>query len=209
MIATASEFAFPLDEPQIVARRKRIAHLAGIVFELMKERDQGGTNHEFDNDEDPGLIAALRACSLYTNQIGSLNFNETLFAVEIEGVDGQPYLIRFSIAGPGIIVYGARVGLAESEPNVSEVRITHTNFDVMPGYSTRLKLGGTSTDQAFLVGMSLVIGFMDDRGDDEEDDARLAPLLARVMPTNEELRQIRAELPDSFINYDEEGELPC
>ena len=71
------------------------------------------------------------------------------------------------------------------------------------------KLGKMTTDRAFLIGMSMVISFMDD-GDEgsDEEDARLAPLLALTMPTAAELREIRAKLPPSTINYDDEGEQP-
>ncbi len=42
----------------------------------------------------------------------------------------------------------------------------------------------------------------------EDEDARLARLAAEVMPTPEELRKLRAKLPPSTINYDEEGDQP-
>jgi hypothetical protein len=66
----------PLTEPQMAARRKRkrIAGLALIVFVLMRERYQGGTNHEYDGVESADLIAALRVCSSYTDQISCLPF---------------------------------------------------------------------------------------------------------------------------------------
>jgi hypothetical protein len=81
-------------------------------------------------------------------------------------------------------------------------------MDVLKDYSKSLNLGNVTTDRAFLVGMSLVISFMDDRDDDPDETARLAPLSALVMPTDDELREIRAKLPPSSINYDEEEDLP-
>ena len=42
----------------------------------------------------------------------------------------------------------------------------------------------------------------------EDEDARLARLAAEVMPRPEELRQLRAKLPPSSIDYDEEGDQP-
>ena len=209
MIATTSESFSPRDEPQMTARRRRIAHLARIVFDLMKERYLGGTNHEFDNDEDPGLLAALRACSLYTEQIGCLNLDEPLFNVEVEGIDGHHYIIRFSLFGPDISLHAARVGITKLSLPTSDEISSYNTIDIIQEYSMRLKLARVTADRAFLVGMSLVIGFMDDRGGDEqEDDDRLAPLLAQVMPTDDELREIRAGLPAPAIHCDEDEDLP-
>jgi hypothetical protein len=42
----------------------------------------------------------------------------------------------------------------------------------------------------------------------ESEDARLARLAEQIAPSREELREIRAKLPPSTINYDEEGEMP-
>jgi hypothetical protein len=63
MSATASESLSPLGEPMMAARRKRLAHLARMVFDLMRERYQGGTLRIYDGVEEAGLIDALRACS--------------------------------------------------------------------------------------------------------------------------------------------------
>ena len=85
---------------------------------------------------------------------------------------------------------------------------THHTLNRLKEHSKQLKLGRVTTDRAFLLGMSLVIGFMDDPVQDQDEDARLAPLLAQITPTDDELREIRAKLPPSTINYDDEGDQP-
>jgi hypothetical protein len=52
--------------------------------------------------------------------------------------------------------------------------------------------------------MSLIIGFMDTPDDDE----RLQPLIRMITPSRQELREIRAKLPPSSTNYDEEEDQP-
>ena len=205
MSVTASESLPPLGEPQATARRKRLAHLARMVFDLMRERYQGGTNHEFDGIENAGLIDALRVCSSYTDQIGCLNYEDSL-VIQLEGIDGHDYIIQFSLFGPEFSVHASRVRVTKLPLLVGpEGRVDSTfhTLDVLQEYSRRLKLGATTTDRAFLVGMALVIGFMDDQGDDPDEDARLAPLLAQITPTDDELSEIRAKLPPPSINYGE------
>jgi hypothetical protein len=210
MSVTASESLTPLGEPQATARRKRLAHLARMVFHLMRERFQGGTDHEYDGIENAGLIDALRVCSSYTDQIGCLNYEDSL-VIQLEGIDGHDYIIHFSLFGPGFSVHASRVRVTKLPLLVGpkgQVESTFHTLDVLQEYSRRLKLGAMTTDRAFLIGMSIVIGFMDEQGEDQGEDARLAPLVAQVMPTSDELREIRAKLPPSSINYDEEGDLP-
>jgi hypothetical protein len=190
-----------------------------MVFNLMAERYQGGTNHEYDGVEDAGLIDALRACSSYTEQIVCLNFDE-VFVVQVEGIDGHNYFIQFSIMGPALSVHAARVRITKlslldgPEGREDGPRFTmyeeasHNTLNVLQDYSKRLDLGRATADRAFLIGMSMVIGFMDEQGEDQDEDARLAPLVAQVVPTSDELREIRAKLPPPSINYDEEGDLP-
>ena len=209
MSITASETSSPLGESQAAARRKRLSHLVLMVFKLMAEwRYQGGKNHEFDGVEDPNLIDALRVCSSYTKQIGILGFSDPV--VKVDGIDGHEYIIQFSIFGPGLSVHAARVSVTSLPLVVGEGHVDSTfhTMDVLQDYSQRLKLGKITTDRAFLIGMSLVISFMDDEDDDPDEDARLAPLSALVMPTDDELREIRAKLPPSTISYDEEGDQP-
>ena len=213
MSATAFEYS-PLDESQVAARIRRIARLALMVFEFTHARHFGGTSHEFDDVEDADLIAALRACCFYTKHISCIStvFDrpDEPFFIEIHGIDGHRYIIGFSLLGPGFSVHAARVRvttlslLAPRED--TEGGGTNHTLEVQQDYSKRLKLGKVTIDRAFLVGMSLVIGFMDDKDDDPDEDDRLAPLMAQVMPTTEELREIRAKLPPSSINYDEEGD---
>lgn len=208
MIVTASESSSPLDEPQMAARRKRIARLALMVFELMGERHLGGTIHEFDGVEGADLIAALRVCSSHVNHISCLPFDNS-FAIEIEGIDGHSYIIEFSLLRPGFSVHAARVRVTRlsipAGPEGQEDTSSRT-FDILEGYSERLKVDGVTADRAFLVGMSMVIGFIDPEGEDQ--DERLQPLVQMVAPRREELRRIRAKLPPTSINYDEEGDQP-
>jgi hypothetical protein len=212
MNVIASESSSPIGEPQAAERRKRLRHLAWMVFNLMRERFRflGGINHEFDGVEDAGLIDALRACSHYTQQIACSNYDE-LYVIQVNGIDGHVYIIQFLLFAPGISVHAARVRVT-SLPLVGQdgqVDSTYNTMDVLQEYSKRLKLGKVTIDRAFLIGMSLVISFMDDQDDDPDEDARLAPLTALVMPTEEELREIWAKkLPPSTINYDDEGDQP-
>jgi hypothetical protein len=209
MSATTSESLSPLGEPQASSRKKRLSRLTRIVFELMGERYHGVTNPEFDGVEDAALLNALRVCSLYTDLIGCSDYGDR-FVVEIEGIDGHNYIIQFLIFSPEISVHASRVRVTNL-PQVGRagrVESTYIRKDVLDEYTKRLKLGGVTTDRAFLVGMSLIIGFMDDQDDDPDEDARLEPLSALVRPTDDELREIRAKLTPSTINYDEEGELP-
>jgi hypothetical protein len=210
MSITTPKPSVPLGELQSAERGERLEHLARMVFELMAGRLQGGTSHEFDGSEDAALIAALRACSFYITQIGCLDFGDSL-VVRIEGIDGHDYILRFSPLEPRFPVHVARVLVAKSPIVGRDGRVdrTYQRMNVLEEHSKRLKLGKLSTDQAFLVGMSLVIAFMDDQGDDPDEDARLAPLTNLVMPTEEELREIWArKLPPSTINYDDEGDQP-
>jgi hypothetical protein len=190
-----------LEESQTTLRTKRLSRLGLMVFTLMKERSLGRTVKEFDGTENEGLIEALRACSVYTEQIGCLNVDD-LYDFKIEGIDGYSYLIRFSLFGPGFSVHAARVRLTKlSMPSRQEngSSMTMEVLDVLEEYSRRIKLGKATTDQAFLVGMSLIIGFMDTPDDDE----RLKPLIRMITPGRQELREIRAKLPSSSTNYDE------
>jgi hypothetical protein len=204
MSATVS--SSPLDDSQTNSRTKRLSRLAFMVFTLMKERWQGGTITEFDGIENAGLIEALRACSAYTGHIDCVNVDD-LYDFKIEGIDGHNYIIRFSLFGPGFSVHAARVRLTKlSMPGSQENGVTMTMevLDVLEEYSKRIKLGKATTDHAFLVGMSLIIGFMDIPGDDEQ----LKPLIRMISPSRQELREIRAKLPPSSTNYDEEGDQP-
>src|SRR4051812_26441301 len=211
MSASVPESSSPHAEPQMAARRKRIAGLALIVFELMKERYQGGINHEYDGVESADLIAALRVCSSYTDQISCLPPDDPWdpFVIEIQGVDGHNYIIQFSLAGPGIFVHAARVrvtnlSLLAGPKDQEDSR--NTTFAILQDYSERLKLGKVTADQAFLIGISLIIGFIDQER--EERNEGLDSLLKLITLRREELRQIRSKLPLSTTNYDEEGDQP-
>jgi hypothetical protein len=205
MSTIASESTSPLSESQAAVQRKRLSHLVSMVFKLMTEwRYQGGKNHEFDDVEDPNLIDALRVCSSYTKLVGFLDFSDP--AVKVDGVDGHEYIIEFSIFGPSISIHAARVRVTSLPLVVGEGhvdRIDHT-MDVLQEHSRRLKLGQITTDRAFLIGMSLVISFMDDEDDDQDKDARLAPLLAQAMPTDVEAQEPSLVLED-LIDLDFEA----
>ena len=210
MSATAFEYS-PLDESQVAARIRRIARLTLIVFKLTRARRLGGTNNEFDDVENAELIAALNACCFYTTYASCLSniFDnpDEPFYIEIHGIDGHRYIIGFSLLGPGVSIHAARVrvttlSLLASREDKEGGGTNHT-FEVQQDYSKRLKLDKVTTDRAFLIGMSLVIGFMDEQDDDPDEDARLAPLLAQITPTDDELSEIRAELPPPSINYGE------
>jgi hypothetical protein len=209
MSVTTSETLSPLGESQAAERRKRLADLALMVFELTSERYQGRKNPMFDGVENADLIDALRACSYYTDQIHCLVFDDSL-VVQVEGIDGHSYIAKFSLFGPGISVQAGRVRVTKLPLVGREGQddVTYNTIDVLEEHSKRLKFGRITTDRAFLIGMSLVISFMDDEEDDPDEDARLEPLSALVMPSDDELREIRAKLPPSTINYDEEGDLP-
>jgi hypothetical protein len=179
-----------------------------MVFEFIRERYLGGTNHEFDGAESADLIAALRVCGSYADHISCLPFDE-FFAIEIQGVDGQTYLIQFSLTGPGISVHAARVRVTNLSMIVGhkgQADSSSTTFDILQEYSERLKLGKATADQAFLVGMSLIIRFIVQES--EGRDESLDPLLKMITLRREELHQIRSKLPASSTNYDEEGDQP-
>ncbi len=209
MSVISPEASAPLDEPQMASRRQRIAHLALMVFELMKERYQGGTSHEFDQVEEADLLTALRACSWHTDEIGCFNFDE-LFVIQIKGIDGHDYMIQFSLLGPPFSVHAARVRIAKLSLSDREggEHSTHNTMNVIPEYSKRLKLNGVTTERTFLVGMALVIGLMDDQGDDPDEAARLAPLSNLLMPNEEEFREIRAKVAPPSLDYGDDEELP-
>ena len=210
MSMPAFESPFPPGELREAERRVRLYNLAFIVFRLAAERSLGVINHEFDGVEDADLIDALRACSLYVERIGCLDFDD--FFVELEGVDGHKYLFQFSFSESGVTIGASRVSISTSTLGISDgpgswLERTGNRVKPLDGYTLRLDLGRVTTDRAFLVGMALVIGFMDETGDDPDEDARLAPLVALVMPTSEEWREIRARRTPSAINSDEEGDM--
>ena len=210
MSIAASESRPPLGESQTAGRGERLAHLAWMVFTFITERHLGVTNQDFDGAEDPGLIAALRVCGFYAEKIGCLDYGDTL-VVQVDGIDGHPYIIRFSLFDADFSVHVARVKVTSSPVVGPEglVDDTYNRMNILDGHSKRLKLGKLSTDRAFLIGMSMVISFMDDQDDDPDEDARLAPLSAMVRPTDAELREIWAKkLPPSTINYDDEVDMP-
>ena len=151
----------------------------------------------------------MRACGYYTDQIHCLVFDDSL-VVQVEGIDSHSYIMKFSLLGPGISVQAGRVRVTKL-PLVGRegrVDVTYNTIDVLEEHSKRLKFGRITTDRAFLIGMSLVISFMDDDEDDPDEDARLEPLSALIRPTDDEWREIRAKKHSSTINYDEEGEQP-
>jgi hypothetical protein len=208
MSIAPSEVVNPTGESEVAERRQRLDRLAWMVFEFITERRDGETNHEFDGIEDAGLIAALRVCGFYTEQIGVLDFGDSL-VVQVDGIDGHSYISQFSLLGAGISVHSARVRVTKS-PLEGRMDRTYNRMQILGEHSMRLKYSKLTTDRVFLIGMSLVISFMEDEDDgSDEEDARLAPLSALVMPTAEELREIWAKkLPPSTINYDDEGEMP-
>ncbi len=210
MSMPAFESPSPTGELQAAERRMRLADLALIVFTLAAERSLGVINQEFDGVEDAALIDALRACSSYIERIGCLEIGDAFF-IELEGVDGHQYFFQVSFSDSGVTVGVSRVSIRTLKTIVgpeSRVEETFNSVRSLDDCHSRLNLGRVTTDRAFLVGMALVIGFMDETGDDPDEDARLAPLVALVMPTSEEWREIRARRTPSAINYDEEGELP-
>ncbi len=197
----------PLEDSQSTLRIKRLSRLAFMVFGMMKERWHGGTNTEFDGIESADLIAALRVCCAYTDHMDCLNVDD-LYDFKIDGMDGHNYIIRFSLFGPGFSIHAARVRLTKlsmSGGQDNSSSMTMEVLDVLEEYSKRIKLDKVTTDQAFFVGMSLIIGLMDIAND---DDDRLQPLIRMITPTRQELREIRAKLPPSSTNYDEEGDQP-
>ncbi len=209
MSISTSEFLNPIGESQVAERRERLIHLARMVFDLTAERYFNITRHEYDGVENTGLINALRVCSFYTDQIECRDFSDSL-VVRIKGIDGHYYVIQFSLFRPGFSVKASRVR-DRTLPLVGpdgQVEATYITANVLEEHSKLLKLGKVTADLAFLVGMSLVISFMDDQDDDPDEEARLAPLLALVMPTDDELRELRGKLPPSTINYDDEGDQP-
>jgi hypothetical protein len=210
MSITASESSSPTGESQANERKERLVHLAWMVFNLMAERHLGETNHEFDGVEDASLIAALRVCGYYSDQIGCSDFGDTL-VVQVKGIDGHEYIVQFTLLEPRISIHVARVQVTKL-PMVGregQAESTYNRMNVLQEHSKRLKFGKLTTDRVFLIGMSLVISFMDDEDDDPDEDARLAPLTVLVRPTDEELREIWAKkLPPSTINYDDEVDMP-
>ena len=217
-MALAASGPSPIGESLQVARSNRISELSNMVFRLAPERFLGGTNHDFDDVEPQDLIAALRICGFYMIPV-HVYTNNNLKNVRVQGNDGNHYIAEFSIREPLINLHVSRIRLASLALDPDPAPLVGSGFkmreieivdrvDVIPEYSTRLSLSGVTADQAFLVGMSLIISLMDDQDDDSEEEARLAPLLAMVMPTAEELREIRAGRPASTINYDEEGDQP-
>jgi hypothetical protein len=209
MSITTVESPHSPGESRANERSERLVHLAWMVFKLRAEQHIGDTNHEFDGVEDASLIDALKVCAYYSDQIGCADFGDTL-VVQVKGIDGHEYIVRFSLLEPRISIHVARVQITKS-PMVGQqgqAESTYNRMNVLPEFSKRLKLGRVTIDLAFLIGMSLVIGYMDDQHDDPDEYARLAPLSALVMPTADELREIRAKLSPSTINYDEEVDLP-
>jgi hypothetical protein len=211
MSTATSEALNPIGESQAAERRERLDHLAFMVFNFITERHGGGTDQEFEDVEDAGLIAALRVCAYYTEQIGCLDFGDAV-VVQVKGIDGHEYIIQFSLLESRHSIHVARVQVTK-RPMVGregQAESTYNRMNVLHEPSMRLKLSKLTTDRAFLIGMSLFISFIDD-GDEgsDEEDVRLAPLLALTMPTPDEWREIRAKkLPPSTINYDDEGEMP-
>jgi hypothetical protein len=182
-----------------------------MVFDLMGERVRyaGGKNIGFDGVEDAALIDALRACSSSIDQIGCLDFGDPL-VLQVDATDGHSYIVQFSLIEPGFSVRASRVRIT-TLPLVGhggEVDSTYHTLDILDDFSQQLTLDNVSTDRAFLIGMSLAIGLMDDQADDSNEDGRLVPLVALVMPNDDELREIRTKLPPSSINYDDEGDQP-
>lgn len=208
MSATMIDSAAPLGESQIAARRKRLADLALIVFELITERhllERSPTmaRRTFEGEE-AKLIEALRSCSQFTNSITCLPF-DNLFVVQIRGVDGHDYIVQFPHHGPGFSLHASRVRvmkLSLAAVPMGEEGASSMTLDILDDHSERIKLGGVTTDRAFLVGMSMVIGLMDERGEDE--DETLSPLVQFITPTREELRQRRENSTPPIIELDDD-----
>lgn len=203
MSATAPGPISPLGEPRMAARRKRLAHLAFMVFTLMRERFQGGTITEFDGVESADLIDALRACSSYTNQIDCLDFDDH-FVIQIQGIDSNNYIIKFTLFDPEFSLLAARVAIRKLSLIAGLEHSSHHTMDILDDYAVRLKLGGVTADRAFLIGISHIIGFIDHGGEGEDD--RLTRIAAAITPRREELRRLRSKLPPPSINYDDEGD---
>jgi hypothetical protein len=132
--------------------------------------------------------------------------------VRVEGVDNLDYIIRFALYDPVFTLVAARVSvtklamLDELDGGQLGESMTMETLDVSQEHRERIRPGRVTADRAFLIGMAKIIGFMDRRGDEEEEG--LMPLAEWITPRREELRKLRAKLPPSNINYDDEGDQP-
>jgi len=204
MNATTLEFSSPLGEPRAAARRMRLFQLQKMVWELMFERFRGVTFREYGESEDAGLIEALRACSLYIEQIEFIGWLEPL-VFRIDGIDGNEYIVGFELTDPGFRLNAARVDSASltlpAEGSVRE-HASHTDLRGKAGFVEVNRLGDVTIDRAFLVGMSMVIGLMDQPDDDQGD--RLLPLVKMITPTREELEVLAARSPAPTVALDDD-----
>lgn len=90
--------------------------------------------------------------------------------------------------------------LDEQEGGEHGPSMTMNTLDVSQDDRERLRPGRVTADRAFLIGMAKIIGFMDRRGDDEEEVEGLMPLAEWITPRREELRKLRAKRPPSTIS---------
>jgi hypothetical protein len=190
----------------MAARRNRLANLALMVFDLMIERYQSGILRKYDDVESSGLIDALRVCSHYMDQITCLP-SDDLCVIEIKGIDGHSYTLQFRLHGPGFSLHAARVRVTELSLRTAspgQVSATWRRLDLLDDHSERAKLSKVTVDRAFLIGMSMVIGLMDEQGDDQ--DEQLRPLVQMITPSREELRRMRESSPVPVIALDDD---PC
>jgi len=204
MNATALEFFPPLGEPRAAARRKRLFQLQRMVWELMFERSRGVIPRESDDSEDAGLIEALRVCSLHIEQIEFIGWLEPL-VFRIDGIDGNEYIVGFELTDPGFRLNAARVESASLILPAEESAREHDAQTILrgkAGFVEVVRLGNVTTDRAFLVGMSLVIGLMDQPDDDQGD--RLLPLVKRITPTRDELEVLAARSPAPTVALDDD-----
>jgi len=204
MNARAPDAIPPPSEHRAAARRKRLFQLQRIVWELMFERFRKVTLRDYDDSENADLIAALRACSLYIEQIEFIGWLEPL-VFHINGVDGHEYIINFELMESGFRLFSARGEsnfLTLDTEKWGHENFKQTTFREKAGFVEEVTLGDVTVDRAFLVGMSMVIGLMDPRGDDEDD--RLMPLVKQITPTTEELDAIASKAPSPTVVLDDD-----
>lgn len=190
-------------EGRAAARRKRLFDLQRIVWEMMIERFHHVQVWNSES-EDSSLIAALRAGSSYVDQIEWIGWLEPL-GFRIDGVDKNEYLIMFESRGEGFRVYAARVEATSIHLPGSvrfEDHLVHRTFREQDGFVEEVVLGDVGVDRAFLVGLSMVIGLMEDCGEDE--DNRLLPLIKLVSPSTAELDAIASGNPTPNVILDED-----
>lgn len=192
------------DELRAIARRKRLFHLQRIVWEMMFERDRNVTVQDHDDSEPAGLIAALRVCGHFVEQIEAIGRVEPLI-FRIEGIDKKEYLVGFELMADGYRLFAERVEtstLAMTPEGWAWEVHQQTTLHGQAGYYEEMTLGPMSVDRAFLVGMSMVIGLMDDQADGDGD--LLQPLIQQITPTTVELEAIEARAPTSTILLDDD-----